>query len=124
MKSAFAVVATITLIWAGNARAAGMPPMASELGCTTCHAIDHKILGPAWMDVSKKYKGQATYKYSSHGADAADARELPLVDGLVMKVSKGGSGNWGPQPMPANNPTGSKKDKIQSLVEFILALAK
>lgn len=124
MKSAIAVVAVITLILAGNARAAGMPPTASELGCTACHAIDHKVLGPAWVDVSKKYKGQTTYKYSSYGSDTAEAKELPLVDGLVMKVSKGGSGNWGPQPMPANNPTGTKKDKIKSLVEFILALAK
>lgn len=123
MKSAIAVAA-ITLMLAGNARAVDMPPAAKELNCTTCHAIDHKVLGPAWMDVSKKYKGQTTYRYSSHGSDAADAKELPLVDGLVMKVSKGGSGNWGAQPMPANNPTGSKKDKIKSLVEFILSLAK
>lgn len=123
MKSAIAVV-TITLMLAGNARAVDMPPAAHELNCTTCHAIDHKVLGPAWMDVSKKYKGQTTYKYSSIGSDAPDAKELPLVDGLVMKVSRGGSGNWGSQPMPANNPTGSKKDKIKPLVEFILALAK
>ncbi len=123
MKSAIAVAA-ITLMLAGNARAVDMPPEAKELNCTTCHAIDHKVLGPAWVDVSKKYKGQATYRYSSYGSDTAGAKELPLVDGLVMKVSRGGSGNWGAQPMPANNPTGSKKDKIKSLVEFILALAK
>ncbi len=123
MKSAIAVVAII-LMWAGNARAVDMPPAAHELGCTTCHAIDHKVLGPAWMDVSTKYKGQATYKYSSHGSATAEAKELPLVDGLVMKVSRGGSGNWGSQPMPAINPTGTKAGKIKSLVEFILALAK
>ncbi len=123
MKSAIAVAA-ITLALAGNARAVDMPPAARELNCTACHAIDHKLLGPAWMEVSRKYKGQATYKYSSHGSDAPEAKELPLVDGLVMKVSRGGAGNWGSQPMPANNPTGSKRDKIQSLVEFILALAK
>jgi cytochrome c551/c552 len=76
------------------------------------------------MDVAKKYKGQTTYKYSSYGSDNADAKEFPLVEGLIKKVSKGGSGNWGSQPMPANNPVGNKTDKIKHLVEFILGLAK
>ncbi len=124
MRFAVVSIAITCVMFAGAAQAVDMPPEAKELGCSTCHAIDHKVLGPAWMDVSKKYKGQATYKYSSYGSDNPDAKEFPLVEGLVKKVSKGGSGNWGSQPMPANNPVGTKTDKIKHLVEFILALAK
>ncbi len=75
------------------------------------------------MDVSRKYKGQTTSKYSSLGSGAPNAKEYPLVDGLVMKVSRGGAGNWGTQPMIANNPTGAKNDEIRHIVEFILGLA-
>jgi len=77
------------------------------LNCTACHSVDKKIVGPAWMDVSKKYKGDA-------GA----------ADRLLVKVSKGGSGNWGTMPMPANDPSGTKQAEIKELVAFVLGLAK
>ena len=49
-------------------------------GCTVCHGIDKKIVGPAFQDVAKKYPGQADY--------------------LAGKIKSGGSGIWGPIPMP------------------------
>lgn len=52
-------------------------------GCMACHATDKKILGPSFVEVATKYKGQ----------DGA-------VDTLVAKVRKGGSGVWGVIPMP------------------------
>lgn len=48
--------------------------------CLTCHAVDRKIVGPAYADVAKKYPGQ--------------------VDYLIKKIQSGGSGIWGPIPMP------------------------
>lgn len=84
-----------------------MPMLARENNCTACHAIDKKVLGPAWMDVAKKYQGDA----------GAEAR-------LIVKVSKGGAGNWGTVPMLANDASGKKQDQIRELVRFILALAK
>ena len=84
-----------------------MPPLAKENNCTVCHAIDKRVVGPAWMDVSKKYKGDPN----------AEAR-------LVAKVSKGGAGVWGSMPMPANDASGQKQDQIRTLVRFILGLAK
>ena len=48
--------------------------------CLTCHAIDRKIVGPAYVDVAKKYPGQ--------------------VDYLTKKIQSGGAGIWGPIPMP------------------------
>lgn len=101
---------------AGNAMATEMPAIAKKNNCTACHAVDRKIVGPAWMDVSKKYKGATNYKFGG--------KEYPLAEGLAMKVSKGGSGNWGSMPMPANDPSGTKQTDIKELVHFVLGLAK
>lgn len=84
-----------------------MPLLARENNCTACHAIDKKLVGPAWMDVARKYKGDAT----------AEAR-------LITKVSKGGAGVWGSMPMPANDAIGKKQDQMKQLVHYILALDK
>ncbi|TAN83622.1 MAG: c-type cytochrome [Gallionella sp.] len=106
MKSIIvSVVAAAGLMVAGSVLAADMPEVAKKNGCTACHAIDKKVVGPAFMDVSKKYKGDA-------GA----------VAHLTTKVSKGGSGVWGTMPMPAS-PKLSEADN-KELVNFVLGLAK
>jgi len=107
MKSIMFSMAIAGMLGAGSAMATDMPPLAKNLGCTACHSIDRKIVGPAWMDVSKKYKGDA-------GAEAK----------LIDKVSKGGSGVWGAMPMPPMDPTGAKHADIKKLVDFVLGLAK
>ncbi|MCG6953428.1 MAG: c-type cytochrome [Burkholderiales bacterium] len=77
--------------------------MAKKYNCTACHQVDKKVVGPAYKDVAKKYKGQA-------GAEAK----------LIEKVKKGGSGVWGPVPMPPNAavPDGD----VKKLVEWILSM--
>jgi cytochrome c len=107
MKSMITSIAVAGLVFAGSALAAEMPALAKKLNCTACHAIDKKVVGPAWQDVANKYKG-----------DAAAAEKLQV------KVSKGGSGNWGTVPMPANDAAGTKQAEIKELVSFILGLAK
>jgi cytochrome c len=74
-------------------------------GCTACHAIDKKVVGPAYNDVAAKYKGDA-------GAPAK----------LADKVKKGGSGVWGPVPMPPNPQV--KDDDLKTMISFILSLKK
>ncbi len=91
-----------------------MPRTAKELNCVACHALDHRVVGPAWVDVAKRYRGATWFIYNNQG--------YPLVQGLVMKVSRGGAGHWGSMPMPANDPGGTKRDKIEHLVRFILKL--
>jgi len=59
--------------------------LATAKNCMACHAIDKKLVGPAYKDVAAKYAGQK------------DA-----VDKLAVKIMKGGAGVWGPVPMPAN----------------------
>ncbi len=107
MKSIVFSMAVAGLMVAGSAMSAEMPALAKSNGCTACHSIDKKVVGPAWMDVSKKYKGEA-------GAEAK----------LVAKVSKGGGGVWGPVPMPPMDAAGKKQADIKKLVQFILALDK
>lgn len=105
-----------SLMLGDSALAAGMPALAKKHDCTACHDIDKRVVGPSWMEVSRKYKGAAKYTYGG--------KEYSLEDGLVMKVSKGGSGNWGAMPMPANDANGTKQAEIRELVRFVLNLAK
>ncbi|MES2013696.1 MAG: c-type cytochrome [Pseudomonadota bacterium] len=90
---------------ANAADAAAAQALAQKSGCLACHSIDKKILGPAYKDVAAKYKGDKT----------AEAK-------LVEKVKKGGSGTWGPMPMPANSPQVKDAD-IKTIVEWVLSLA-
>ncbi len=106
MKSIIvSMVAAAGLMVAGSALAVDMPDLAKKNSCVACHAIDKKLVGPAWMEVSKKYKGDASAK-----------------DKLSAKILKGGSGNWGTMPMPAN-PKISDADRA-ALADFVLGLAK
>lgn len=78
--------------------------LAQKSGCLACHSVDKKVLGPAYKDVAAKYKGDKT----------AEAK-------LIEKVKKGGSGTWGPIPMPANSPQ-VKDEDIKTLVHWVLSL--
>jgi cytochrome c len=75
--------------------------MAKKYNCLACHTVDKKVVGPAYKDVAKKYKGQAD----------AEAK-------LIEKVKKGGSGVWGPIPMPPN--AAVPDADVKALVEWIL----
>jgi cytochrome c551/c552/cytochrome c553 len=69
--------------------------------CTACHALDAKIIGPSFMAVADKYRGDA-------GA----------ADRLFAKVRHGGAGNWGATPMPAQSQL--RDDEIKTFVAWIL----
>jgi len=75
--------------------------LAKAKNCMACHTVANKLVGPAYKDVAEKYAGQK-------GAE----------DKLVQKVLKGGSGVWGPIPMPAN-PQVSEAEARQ-LVKWVL----
>lgn len=74
--------------------------MPAKYGCTACHALDHKVVGPAFKDVAAKYRGK--------DAEAA----------LVQKVKDGGSGVWGQIPMPPNPQVPDAQ--LHELVKWIL----
>jgi cytochrome c551/c552 len=95
---------------------ATMPPLARQYGCTDCHDLTRMMSAPPWMDVAQKYRNVTKYTYQN--------REYSLEDGLVMKVSHGGAGNWGSVPMPSNDPKGLRQAEMRELVRFILQLGK
>lgn len=106
MKSIIvSMIAAAGLMVAGSAFAVDMPDLAKKNNCTACHAIDKKLVGPAWQAVADKYKGDASAKAK-----------------LVTKTMKGGSGAWGTMPMPPS-PKLSEAD-ANTLIDFILGLAK
>jgi len=105
MKFAAMLLAAAGIAVAGVAQADAGEDMLKKNGCTACHAIDKKIVGPAYKDVAAKYKGDA-------GAAAK----------LAAKVKAGGSGVWGQVPMPPN-PAVSDAD-MKALIAYILALKK
>lgn len=101
-------IAAAALMMAGTANAAGVDAtavqaLAQKSACLACHAVDKKLVGPAYKDVAKKYKGDKT----------AEAK-------LIEKVKKGGSGVWGPIPMPPN--AAVKDEDIKTLVQWVLAM--
>jgi cytochrome c len=78
----------------GGAAAAAAPKPAAKVvdpamallgkhNCTACHAQNTKVVGPSFNDIAKKYPGKADY--------------------LAGKIKAGGSGVWGPIPMPAQS---------------------
>ena len=100
IKSTFlALVAAVSV----TAPAFADQALATSKNCMACHALDKKVLGPAYKDVAKKYAGQKD----------ASAQ-------LVTKVMKGGSGVWGATRMPAN--TQVNEAEARKLVAWILAL--
>lgn len=107
MKRFTLILSMVTLM--GSCQAMEMPQSAKARGCTACHTIDRKFIGPAWIDVSRRYR---------------DVRESKDVfDQLVKKVSLGGRGNWGDIPMAANDPVGRHREEIIALVRYILDLS-
>jgi len=101
------------VMWAGSASAVDKEAalaLAKKSGCLACHSVEKKVVGPAWQDVSNKYKGDAGAK-----------------DRLVAKVKAGGKGNWtevtGGVPMPPYSPRVADAD-IETLVGFVLSLAE
>ena len=78
--------------------------LAKKDNCFACHAVDSKLVGPAYKEVAAKYKGDKS----------AEAK-------LIEKVKKGGAGVWGRIPMPPNSPQ-VKDEDIKTIVQWILSL--
>ena len=76
--------------------------LAQKKNCLACHAVDKKVVGPSYKEVSAKYAGQ------------------DVTAKLATKVIKGGTGAWGAVPMPAN-PQVSQAE-AETLVKWIMSM--
>jgi cytochrome c len=97
------IILSAGLFISANAMADGAA-LAKQSGCLTCHAVDKKMVGPAFKDVAAKYKGNAE----------AAAK-------LAKKVRTGGAGSFGSTPMLAT-PAKVSDDDIKNIVAWILTL--
>lgn len=122
MKSIIvSMIAAAGLMVAGSVFAEDMPELAKKSGCTACHAVDKKVVGPAWADVGKAYNSNGATSTGKKVADIlAENNAKTAKEWLAQKVAKGGKGNWGAMAMPANSPKVSEAD-IHELVEFVLS---
>ncbi|WP_234263651.1 c-type cytochrome [Hydrogenophaga sp. NFH-34] len=76
--------------------------LASKSACLACHAADKKLVGPSYKEVMAKHQGQA------------DA-----VAKVAARIKSGGSGMYGPVPMPPQ--PNLKDDELKLLAEWVLA---
>ena len=88
--------------------AAGQPVATSvaervlaDNGCTACHTVDKRLVGPGFREIAVKYKGVS-------GATAQ----------LAAKVKEGGAGAWGQVPMPPHPKI--PDDDLREVVAWIL----
>jgi len=99
MQKMTMIAGAFFLLLAGTAQAS--PELAKAKNCMTCHAVDKKIVGPAYKDVTAK-------RASEKGAEAA----------LAAKIKGGSKGEWGQVPMPANNVTDAE---AATLAKWVLS---
>lgn len=105
IKLKHTLLAALTLVGASGAHAldaAAAKALASKSACLACHAVDRKLVGPSYKDVAAKHKGEA-------GA----------LDKVAARIKSGGSGVYGPVPMPAQ--PNLKDAELKLLAQWILA---
>jgi cytochrome c len=102
--AAFLVPMVASMVMApAVSRAATPEAIAAGAGCSACHSVDKKILGPAYRDIAARYKGN------------------PKAAGvLAAKVRSGGSGVWGPVPMPAADAAKISDADLSTVIGWIL----
>ncbi|MHB1301162.1 MAG: c-type cytochrome [Burkholderiales bacterium] len=92
--------------------------LAEKSQCLSCHALDHKVIGPAWNDVSARY---------NRDIRSGKTSEQAVEEALEKKIAMGGKGNWiwvtGGMSMPPNAPR-VPTENIRKLTRFILSLKK
>lgn len=100
----FGIAGALTLGLAAPALAQGnIEATMNKAGCLACHAKDKKLVGPSYQAVAAKYKGQA------------DA-----VAKLMDKTRKGGSGVYGPVPMPPHTADKISDADLKAAIEWVL----
>jgi cytochrome c len=101
-KLLLAAAALLAVTGANAMDAAAAKALAGKNACLGCHAVDKKLVGPSYKDVAAKHKGQA------------DA-----LAKVAARIKSGGSGIYGPIPMPAQ--PNLKDDELKLLAAWILA---
>jgi cytochrome c len=91
----------MVLSLASAAHAADGETLLKDNGCLSCHAKAEKVVGPAYLKVSEKYRG-----------------DKDAVAMLVQSIQFGSSGKWGRIPMPAHSSL--SQDDLKTLATYVL----
>jgi cytochrome c len=100
-----AALAASTLLALGTAQAfdaTAAKTLAAKSACLACHAAERKMVGPSYKTVAAKYQGQAN-----------------ALETVAARIRSGGSGVYGPVPMPAQ--PNLKDDELKLLAAWVLA---
>lgn len=103
-KIAVLMIAPV-LLMAGSAMAEEGLAIAKRNGCLACHAVDRKVVGPAWQDVANKYKGDPNAKAA-----------------ILASMNEGSRGKWGSTAMPSQKRVDAEEKN--KLVDFVLSMAQ
>ncbi len=107
MKLAVRMLAALALPLVALGTAHADEALAKAKGCTACHAVEKKMVGPAYAQVAACYKAD--------GKKLADNKAA-----LVKHIKAGGAGVWGQIPMPAH-PQVSDAD-VAKIVDWIMSV--
>ena len=89
--------------FSGQLAAAEPEELSAKAGCIACHMVQAQSMGPSWVAIAERYRGD----------DAA-------VDALRSRVRGGGSGVWGPVPMPPVSTGQVSEEDLGSLLTWVL----
>ena len=101
-RTSLAAAAVAALMALGTSNAFASAELNKSKNCAACHAVDRKLIGPAFKDIATKY--------------AADAS---VVANLSAKIRNGGVGVWGNIQMPANPQV--TQAEAETLVKWIMS---
>ena len=78
--------------------------LANTSDCSSCHAADRTVVGPAYNEIAKKYAGQ----------------QSDVADRLARRIREGGAGNWGDILMPSHPDLTDAQ--LKEIVQWILSM--
>ncbi|PQA83697.1 hypothetical protein C5F52_09750 [Limnohabitans sp. TS-CS-82] len=96
------MAAAICISATGLACANDGATLLKDSGCLSCHAKAEKIVGPAFLSIADKYRG-----------------DKEAVASLVQSIQNGSKGKWGRIPMPAHSSI--SQDDLKTLARHVLA---
>ena len=88
---------------AGLVQAADGDTLLKDGGCLSCHAKAEKVVGPAFLSVADKYRG-----------------DKDAVATLVQSIQNGSKGKWGRMAMPPH--ASISQDDLKTLARHVLAM--
>ena len=103
-KVVLTCVMAFDLSLVSNVQADDVVALAKSKNCLSCHAVDRKLVGPAYKEIAK-------------GKDPKGGEIT--IERLVKSIKEGSMGKWGPIPMPPNPVT---DDEAKQLAEWIMSL--